>query len=1014
MRVIFDGTYVTDDSRGLVNIVNGLFTTTAPHGYSVGDWIYTVGDGPYDGPAWIINSVPSSTTFTVIDLFGGTPPPGTFNAGGTLRVYTVVSPYAGPDLPFLKFTQSADTMTICCVNQTTLTEYLPYDLVRHADNNWVFTAETFKATIQPPTSPVAIAFSSNTLTTWYSYVITAVDNNTGEESNPSAPVTVQNNDITLYQGTNSLSWNAISNATSYNIYAATPSFQNPLSTGNLYGFIGTSLGTNFNDTNIIPDFSIVPPEHFNPFARGAITDINMTASGVNYSQQTVGYSVTTSTGAGFSGQPVVSPGYFNTVGNWIGGSIQGFVISNQGEGYLAGDTINFIDSGGGVATGTITFSSNPVVGDEVHLNGVILGLQAANDAKLGPFQIPLGNTELITAQNIANYANASQNGSLIVANYTAIDDSGTILLCIQYHTSGTNGNDYTLGLTGGWGTPSAITLTGGGTAGTGATATLTVGPQSGTYPSVVAYYQQRRVYANSLNNPDTYWMSQPGLYTNMDTSIPVTDADAVTGTPWSKQVNGISWLLPMPNNQGSTGMVTLTGNAAWQVTGGSSAAITPSNQVAIPQAFNGANSIIPPIPINFDILYVQSKGSIVRDLAYSFFLNIYTGTDLTVFSDHLFLNYNLTQWAWAEEPFKLLWAVRNDGVLLCLTYLKESNGYTDSANVFAWTRHDTNGLFVSVASVTEPPTDAVYVVVQRYVKGAYRYYVERLYQRLWNNVEQSFCVDSGLLNAVITPAANLLPQAASGDNVTFKVDQGVWLPEFTGQIVRGGGGIGTILNYDNTFGAQVEITQPFNLTVPDNPNNMVEPIPAGLWFISPQITQVTGLNHLAGLEVTILADGSVVPNQIVTELTPGVYGITLPHKASQIVVGLPYTCQLQTLYIDQPRAEQSIQTKRKTISAVGVRVQFTRGIQVGANQPDASVQQNFVTFPWTNMIEVKTRNSQTNMGNAEPLYTGDYYETVIDNWNMKGQIAIQQTYPLPAKILAVVPYYSVGDSLDGH
>ena len=62
-------------------------------------------------------------------------------------------------------------------------------------------------------------------------------------------------------------------------------------------------------------------------------------------------------------------------------------------------------------------------------------------------------------------------------------------------------------------------------------------------------------------------------------------------------------------------------------------------------------------------------------------------------SNHLFTGYTLKEWAWAEEPYKIVWAIRNDGALLSLTYLKEQD-------VYAWARHDTFGLYQSVCSVS--------------------------------------------------------------------------------------------------------------------------------------------------------------------------------------------------------------------------------------------------------------------------------------------------------------------------
>ena len=106
------------------------------------------------------------------------------------------------------------------------------------------------------------------------------------------------------------------------------------------------------------------------------------------------------------------------------------------------------------------------------------------------------------------------------------------------------------------------------------TATLTVGALIGTYPGVPFYFQGRRGYAYTFNEPDTYWLSQPGSYTNFDSRIPTIDSDAMTGTPWAQEVNGIQFAIPMPG-----GLVVLTGLSAWQLSGvgGAGTPITPSS-----------------------------------------------------------------------------------------------------------------------------------------------------------------------------------------------------------------------------------------------------------------------------------------------------------------------------------------------------------------------------------------------------------------------------------------------------
>lgn len=975
MRIKSDGAYVTEATKSAAVDTDAVFTV-ASHGYSVGNWVYDLGNEDFSGLTWIIASVPTVNTFTVTDLFGNAVLHSASSSGGTVaRIYTVVAPYDAIDLPYLKYTQSADVMTLTLVNTETSTEYPPYNLARLGNTNWVFTAQTFTAAITAPTGLTGKAFSSSVKTTYYSYVITAVSADTGEESVASSPVYVQNNDIAIYAGSNSIAWNSVTGASSYNVYAATAAYSTTIPVSSLYGFVGTSLGPSFTDTNITPDFTVVPPVHNDPFAIGAITDVIPTVPGNNYSQSTIGWSVTTSTGTGFNGFPVVA-----------NGDLLGFVITNHGKNYAVGNTIAFTDSGGGVAIGNFSSASNSSDGASVIINGVAIKFRRSSAAP-GYNETPLGNTLALTMESLANFCNASTDISLVCATYTY----DATHLYITYKTPGSVGNAFTLDADTSGFTRSGANLTGGGTAGTGATATLSIGPTSGTYPGVAAYFQQRRVYAASLNEPDTYWMSQPGLFNNMDSSIPVTDADSITGTPWAQQVNGTQFLVPMPG-----GLIVFNGRGVWQVSGGANAAITPSNQTAVPQAYNGSVATVPPIPINEDILYIQSKGYMVRDLAYNFYNNIYTGTDLTVLSDHLFNNYQIVQWAWAQEPYKLIWVVRNDGILLCLTYLKEQE-------IFSWTRHDSNGLFQGVCSVTEPPVDAVYFIVKRYVQGGWRYYSERMDDRNWSSAEDSFCVDSGLRSSLTYPDATLTSSGITG-TVTMTASSGVFTADNEGDVIRIGGGKATITDYTSSTVVGAEITEDITDVITDDPEFMPVPALSGEWSTSTPTTTISGLNHLEGLEVSILADGSVVPNQTVADGE-----IELEVEASNVVVGLPYICQVQSTYLEAPAPGGTMQNKRKNITSVGVRLQGTRGLFIGADQPDQSFQQNNVGIPWTGLSEIKERTPVDLMGVAIPLYTGDYFKNINSQWAVEGQVALQQTYPLPANILALISYWELGD-----
>jgi hypothetical protein len=193
-----------------------------------------------------------------------------------------------------------------------------------------------------------------------------------------------------------------------------------------------------------------------------------------------------------------------------------------------------------------------------------------------------------------------------------------------------------------------------------------VGAQTGTYPGVVAYFQERRAYAYTLNNPDTYFMSQPGAFTNFDSRIPTIDTDAIIGSPWSVQVNGIQWMVPT-----SGGLMVFTGLQTWLLVGQGSfatnvAAISPSSQVTNPQPEIGCS---PTLSRSRSITTCCSRLELVVLLRPALPALCALRADRPhaerAASVHR-LHVRLA--CLVPAPYKLMWAVRDDGALLSLTY----------------------------------------------------------------------------------------------------------------------------------------------------------------------------------------------------------------------------------------------------------------------------------------------------------------------------------------------------------
>ncbi|PRZ51225.1 hypothetical protein BX589_12066 [Paraburkholderia fungorum] len=573
----------------------------------------------------------------------------------------------------------------------------------------------------------------------------------------------------------------------------------------------------------------------------------------------------------------------------------------------------------------------------------------------------------------------------------------------------------------------------------------------GNNPGASTYFQQRQVFAGMSNQPDGLALSKSGDFLNMDYSSPSKDDDAIQATIASQRVNAIKHLLPM------TSLIALTASGAWRIDGGTqSSVITPSQFDAVPQAYNGCSDV-PPIVINYDILYVQAKGATVRDLSYNFYVNIYTGTDMTVLSKHLFDGHQIVEWAYSEEPYKVIWAVREDGVLLSFTYIKEQD-------VYAWCRHDTNGLFKSVCSISEGNENAVYFVVERMVEGQLVQYVERMASRIMGgdpsigvpaDITKAWFVDCGRQYPLTALGATLYPQAltgtpgiyganvvsggqnytaptvvdASGSGATFTatVAGGVITgivantpgivtgrpnlvisdPTGSGAVataivqsrvvmnataaVFGAQHVGAILRISNGMGTVVAVPSATQIVVNvTTPLTSIWPQVTGAWTLTIPVSSVSGLDHLEGQTVAILADGNVQPQQAVVNGS-----VTLQRAATSIVVGLPYTAQLKSLYLDI-QGGPTIQSKRKKINAVTVRMLNSRGMKVG---------QDF----GASLHEFKERNTQP-MGQPIQLITGDERVNLDALYDLAGQVCIQQDDPLPCTVLGLIPEVTVGDS----
>lgn len=172
---------------------------------------------------------------------------------GVSRLYRVGSPYNGVELNEIDFEQSADTMYLAHI------DHVPTKLQRFGHTNWQFVDVQFSPTLAVPADVVATAYQPVTDDAYliiHTYVVTALDDDTGQESRVSTSTNCSN-DLTLKGNYNTVAWSAVTGAERYRIYKA--------ENQQAYGYVGTTDGLDFTDANILPDQTDGPPVADDPF-----------------------------------------------------------------------------------------------------------------------------------------------------------------------------------------------------------------------------------------------------------------------------------------------------------------------------------------------------------------------------------------------------------------------------------------------------------------------------------------------------------------------------------------------------------------------------------------------------------------------------------------------------------------------------------------------------------------------------------------------------------------------------
>jgi len=500
---------------------------------------------------------------------------------------------------------------------------------------------------------------------------------------------------------------------------------------------------------------------------------------------------------------------------------------------------------------------------------------------------------------------------------------------------------------------------------------------TGNYPGAVSYFEQRRVFAGTNNAPQSIWMTKSGTESNMSFGLPIRDDDRIEFRVAAREANTIRHIVPL------TQLLLLTGSAEWRVTSVNSDAITPTSISVKPQSYVGANNSQPVI-VNNSLVYGAARGGHVRELGYNWQANGFITGDLSLRAPHLFDNFTILDMSLAKAPIPVVWMVSSNGKLLGLTYVPEQQ-------IGAWHQHDTDGLFESVACVSEGDDDVTYCVIKRTINGASKRYVERMGTRLFATQRDSFFVDAGSTYNGTNTDTNRTVTISGGTNYT------------KGETVT------VTVNY-NLFNAPpsvadkndaiviVDGTTLYRLTILGTSSQTVatakldKDLPVslrntGITTYEVARDKISGLDYLEGKTLNILADGAVHPQRVVSSGE-----ISLERAASVVHLGLPYESDLNTLPLAL-QIEALGQGRVKNLNHVWLRVLESSGIFAG---PSAD-----------KLVEAKQRTTEP-YGTPPNLKTQDIKIMLTPQWQDNGQLFVRQTDPLPLTVVGLTLEAAIG------
>jgi hypothetical protein len=525
------------------------------------------------------------------------------------------------------------------------------------------------------------------------------------------------------------------------------------------------------------------------------------------------------------------------------------------------------------------------------------------------------------------------------------------------------------------------------------------------YPSVGSFFEQRMVVANTADLPQTFWMSQTANFEDFTPdSDPTTaglfdgtveDNDSFDFTISADDVNEIFWL-----SAGEDTLAIGTAGGEW-VPSSTNSVLTPSD-IAVRRQVTSKAARIQPVRVENVVLFVQRAGRKIKEFGFNFESDGFQSIDMTRLAQHI-TRPGVTEMVFAEETEAQVWVVRTDGGLASMTFRRKED-------VVGWARHVIGGRYVGGESVTGTDisftaTDTISTVAgdfSKFVVGD-ELFISGTTSNDFSNIGIPTVLTIADDHLSMTVSGVTIVTEAAGASMTIQAYTDPFVESVT--TIHGTNGAGQVKDSTDRDEVWIIVRRTINGATVRHIEMLERDFEdAGfgggddqedayysdslLTYDGAATTTITGLTHLEGETVKILADGATHADKVVASGQ-----VTLDSSSKVVQVGLGYKHRMKFLRLTGGNPVGSSVGKIKRIDGI------------------TFVLLNSQTLRWgpslDNMTEVDFRNVQDAMDAATPYFTGDFFQEFSGDWGTDPRIFVEHDDPTPFTLLAAAPEFKV-------